>query len=622
MSHPVNLLQLRSGSKFFGNRSLFEDANFSVNENEHIGVIGPNGAGKTTLFRILSEELELDSGEFIRSGQLRMGYLQQHEVWKDNQSVEDYLEDGASMPLWEMKKLATGLGLSDLHLSGTIQALSGGYRMRVKLLKLLGMKPNLMLLDEPTNYLDLETTIVLEDFLQDFEGSFLLISHDREFLRKTTDHILEIEAGDFTKYNGNIDDYFEQKQMLREQLEKQAMSVAAKKAKVLEFAAKFGAKASKAKQAQSRLKQASKMETIELKPLSVGSKIYIPEPQSIGRLAMEIKDADFGYGEKVILQKINLQLERGDHLGIVGYNGAGKSTLLKSLAKELPPLFGKVEWGYEVSVGYYAQHVAEALDPSDDVIGAMSESAHPSVKDQEVLNMAGSLLFSGNDARKKISVLSGGEKARVAFGKILLQKSPVLLLDEPTNHLDFYTVEALTQALHSFRGTVIVVSHDRGFVKRVANKILEVNHGQVLVYPGSYDEYVWRVQQAQRKGEERAEPRELRLRVKNQDVPEEKPVQEPVVARPRPSGNAKTLEVERRQKEKELKAIELKMSTLEKMLGEQTKKFESVQGQEAQKLSIEVSAIQNKVSEIEVEYMQKMEEVERLKADIKELKGQ
>lgn len=622
MSHPVNLLQLRSGSKFFGNRSLFEDANFSVNENEHIGVIGPNGAGKTTLFRILSEELELDSGEFIRSGQLRMGYLQQHEVWKENQSVEEYLEDGALMPLWEMKKLAIGLGLSDFHLSGTIQALSGGYRMRVKLLKLLGMKPNLMLLDEPTNYLDLETTIVLEDFLQDFQGSFLLISHDREFLRKTTDHILEIEAGDFTKYNGNIDDYFEQKQLLREQLEKQAMSVAAKKAKVLEFAAKFGAKASKARQAQSRLKQASKMETIELKPLSVGSKIYIPEPQTIGRLAMEVKDADFGYGEKVILQKINLQLERGDHLGIVGYNGAGKSTLLKSLAKELPPLFGKVEWGYEVSVGYYAQHVAEALDPSDDVISAMSESAHPSVKDQEVLNMAGSLLFSGNDAKKKISVLSGGEKARVAFGKILLQKSPVLLLDEPTNHLDFYTVEALTQALHHFRGTVIVVSHDRGFVKRVANKILEVNHGQVLVYPGSYDEYVWRVQQAQRKGEERAEPRELKLRVKNQDVPEEGPAQEPVVARPRPSGNVKTLEVERRKKEKELKAIELKMSTLEKMLTEQTKKFESVQGQEAQKLSIEVSAIQNKVSEIEVEYMQKMEEVESLKADIKELKGQ
>jgi ATP-binding cassette subfamily F protein 3 len=491
-----NLLQLQNAAKSFGSRSLFEDATFAVNENEHIGVIGPNGAGKTTLFRMLTGELELDEGKIVRSQSLRLGYLQQHDQWKEGESVEDYLQRGCSKPIWELKQLAQGLGLKESQFALPIQSLSGGYRMRVKLLHLLGEEPNLMLLDEPTNYLDLETMLVLESFLQSFEGAFLLISHDREFLRRTTDHILEVEAGDFVKYNGNIDDYFEQKELLREQLEKQALSQQAQKKKVLDFAARFGAKASKARQVQSRLKQMNKMESIEVKALPVGAKINIPPPPKTGRLALELKNASLGYPQKTVLRNVDLKVESGDRIGVVGFNGAGKSTFLKSIGKLIPTLSGEVEWGYQVGVSVFSQHVAEALNLEHDVYDALESVSHQSIRPQEILNLAGSLLFSGDDVKKKISVLSGGERSRVALGQILLQKSPVLLLDEPTNHLDFYTVEALTQALQSFSGTLIVVSHDRGFIRRVSNKILEVKAGHLRLYPGDYDQYVWSLQQS------------------------------------------------------------------------------------------------------------------------------
>jgi ATP-binding cassette subfamily F protein 3 len=235
-----NLIQLQKGSKGFGSKTLFDAASFAVNEHEHVGVIGPNGAGKTTLFKILTEEESLDSGTLVRSRRLRLGYLSQHDQWTAGETVESFVERGATMPIWEMKALGAGLGLSETHYASAVDSLSGGYRMRAKLLRLIGSQPNLMLLDEPTNYLDLETLLVLEKFLQGFDGAFLLISHDREFLRRTTDHTLEVEAGDVVKYNGNIDDYFEQKEMLRSQLEARAQSLEEKRKEILDFVARFG----------------------------------------------------------------------------------------------------------------------------------------------------------------------------------------------------------------------------------------------------------------------------------------------------------------------------------------------------------------------------------------------
>ena len=490
-----NLLQLHDGMKSFGTKVLFEKAAFSVNEGEHLGVIGPNGAGKSTLFRILTGEDKLDSGNLTKSRGLRLGYLSQHDHWIPGETGNQFLERNTKIPIWDLKSKGRPLQINEEILAKPILSLSGGYRMRIKLLGLLGEDPNLMLLDEPTNYLDLETTLVLERFLQGYEGSFLLISHDREFLRRTTDHTLEIEMGEITKYNGNLDDYFQQKELMRSQLQAAAASQAEKRKTVLDFVARFGASATKARQAQSRLKSLERMENIEIKPLPVQTTIRIPAPAKTGKMILALENASFGYADRKILEKVDLQVVRGDHIAVVGLNGAGKSTLLKGLAGTHAPLSGKVQLGMGVQIAFFAQHVVEALDPSDTVFSSLDKASHNEVRPQEILDLAGSLLFSGDDVKKPISVLSGGEKSRVALGRVLLKRAPCLILDEPTNHLDFQTVEALTLALRAYEGTVIVVSHDRGFVQRVGTKILEVSKGGVHLYPGTYNEYVWSMQQ-------------------------------------------------------------------------------------------------------------------------------
>lgn len=485
---------MTNGHKSFGIQKLFDSATFSINEGEHVGVIGPNGAGKTTLFKILINEEELDSGQIVRSQALRVGYLSQHDKWGVGETGNSYLQRVCVIPAWQAKAAGRDLQVTEEILDKPILSLSGGYRMRIKLIGLLGMSPNLMLLDEPTNYLDLETTLLLERFLQNYEGAFLLISHDREVLRRTTDHILEVEGGEVTKYSGHIDDYFEQKELMRLQLQALAESQEQKRKSILDFVTRFGAKATKARQAQSRLKALEKMEVIEFKPVPIKANIRIPEPHHVGKTILKLQNADFGYSEKVVLKNVNLEIRRGDHVAVVGLNGAGKSTLLRGIAGTLLPQSGLRELGFQVELALFNQHVAEVLNPQDTVLEALERAASTEVNQQDIRDMAGSLLFSSEHIQKKIAVLSGGEKSRVALGQMLLKKVPCLLLDEPTNHLDFQTVEALTEALRSYSGTLIVVSHDRGFIRRVGTKILEVNGGSVQLYPGTYDEYVWSLQ--------------------------------------------------------------------------------------------------------------------------------
>lgn len=501
-----NLLQIINGYKAYGAQRLFEEATFAINTGEHVGVIGPNGAGKSTLFKVLINEEDLDSGKVIRSQALRLGYLSQHDNWTADETGNSYLERVCRLPVWQAKAAGRDLQISDEIFSRPIMSLSGGYRMRIKLVGLLGMDPNLMLLDEPTNYLDLETTLLLERFLQNYEGAFLLISHDREVLRRTTDHILEVEGGDITKFSGNIDDYFEQKELLRSQLAAQAQNQALKRKTIMDFVSRFGAKATKAKQAQSKLKSLQKMEVIEFKDIPISAKINIPEPPHVGKSVLMLKDADFGYPEKKVLKSVSLEIKRGDHVAVVGLNGAGKSTLLKGLAGTLAPIRGTRELGYQVDLAIFNQHVVEILNPTHTIYESLEEVTLTTTTPQEIRNMAGSLLFSSDHIQKKIKVLSGGEKSRVALGRILLQKVPCLLLDEPTNHLDFQTVEALTQALNHYKGTLIVVSHDRGFIRRVGTKILEVSKGSVHLYPGTYDEYVWSLQKKLANSEIEDEP--------------------------------------------------------------------------------------------------------------------
>jgi ATP-binding cassette subfamily F protein 3 len=490
----MNLLQLQRGTKHFGTKVLFDGASFSINEGEHVGVIGPNGAGKTTLFKILVGQETLDSGEITKAQGLRIGYLEQEAEWTLDQTSEEYLAQNCLKPLWELKKLGLELGLAEEHFQIPLRRLSGGYRMRMKLLDLIGQEPNLMLLDEPTNFLDLESVLALETFLQDYKGSFLLISHDREFLRRTTESTLEVEAGDITKFPGHIDDYFEQKAQLREVLASQAANLEAKRKHIQDFIDRFRAKATKARQAQSRMKQLERMGRIEIADLPVRAKIKIPEPIHTGKESLALLNADLGYGANRVLRDVNLRLERGAHLGVVGHNGAGKSTLLKSLAGQLPLLKGEYKLGYQVTLSLFAQHTAEQLNLNDTVLDCLQKAAHVEITAQEILNVAGSLLFSGDDIHKRVRTLSGGEKSRVALGQVLLKKSPLLLMDEPTNHLDFETVEALTEALRDYAGTVVVVSHDRGFIGRIASQILEIHDGRVDLYPGTYDDYVWSLQ--------------------------------------------------------------------------------------------------------------------------------
>ncbi len=638
----MNLLQVQNASKSFASKTLFENASFSVNGGEHIGVIGPNGAGKTSLFKALVGELELDAGEIIRSRELRIGYLRQHDTWDDQQSVEEFLAADSRMPLWDLRKLGLGLGLSDERFSAPIHSLSGGYRMRVKLLHLLAQEPNLMMLDEPTNYLDLETLLVLERFLQDFQGAFLLISHDREFLRRTTDHILEIEAGDFVKFPGTIDDYFEEKALLREQIEKQALGQAARRKQILDFAARFGAKATKARQVQSRLKLLNKMESIELKPLPLAAKIRIPPPTPTGRIAFEIRDADMGYGDKTILSKVEWLAEKGDRIGVVGYNGVGKSTFLKSIAREIPLLHGEVKEGYQVTSAFYAQHVSERLKPNDTIFQALDSAAFPMTRPQEILDLAGSLLFSGDDVKKKISVLSGGEKARVALGQILLKRAPLLILDEPTNHLDFFTVEALTQALETYTGTLIFVSHDRGFVRRVATKILEVRSGRLNSYLGTYDDYVWMVQQKQMRGDTEPEASTVETRrppkdgeassgvsvgdsaasTKSQATMAVSPIKITRSALPPEiRERLKQLEADKRNHDKRIQDLDKKVKVLTQRMEEQSQKLTTLSGADASQIAREMAAAQKKIQELENEILTAMEEKETATAEVERLKS-
>ncbi|MCB0348585.1 MAG: ABC-F family ATP-binding cassette domain-containing protein, partial [Bdellovibrionales bacterium] len=390
-------------------------------------------------------------------------------------------------------------------------------------------------------------------------------------------------------------DYFEQKELIRSQLEATAKSQAEKRKAILDFVAKFGAKATKAKQAQSRLKSLDKMEVIELKGVPTSAVIKISETAHSGRNIIKIENASFGYQNKEVLRDVNVVVERGDHIAVVGLNGAGKSTLLKGIAGTLLPASGVRELGYEAKVAIFNQHVVEALDPKDSVFESLQAIAHPDVTRQEILNMAGALLFSGDAIDKKISVLSGGEKSRVALGRILLQRVSCLLLDEPTNHLDFQTVEALIQALKNFSGTFVTVSHDRGFISRIATKILEVSRGEVLAYPGTYDEYVWSLQK----------------RLATEDVVEETESQSVNLKKIKPGKNKKEIDKKLRMLNKKIEVCEVSVKKIEKENIDLNQKIMSGDG-----VSSELTAMMAKnyqeIERLETEWLTLIEERDAL----------
>ncbi len=485
------LLQLNDIHKSYGARVILDGATASFEENQKIGVIGRNGAGKSTLCKIITGHEEEDDGSVNKSSALRLSYLEQQDPYSLEETVMDFLTRHSGKEEWECGKVAGRFQLKSEILKAEIGALSGGYRTRVKLASMLLTDPNFLILDEPTNYLDLKTLILLEEFLWEYRGGFLIVSHDREFLKKTCEDTLEIENGGCTLYPGTVEEYL----IFKEERKKQTISynknVEAKQKQLQAFVDRFRAKASKSAQAKSKMKQIERMKTIEVgHPLS-NVRIKIPSVERKSGFALRCDNLGIGYPEKKVAGGISVEVDQGSHVAVLGDNGQGKTTFLRTIAGDLIVKEGSYSWGYNMKIGYYAQHVFSALHSDTDVYTYLSEAADSSVSRQEILNMAGSFLFKGDDVKKKFSVLSGGEWARACLAGLLLGKNHALLLDEPTNHLDFETVEVLGRALKSFAGTLFFISHDRTFVNLVATKIVEVKDGSVRLYPGKYEEYVY-----------------------------------------------------------------------------------------------------------------------------------
>ena len=488
------LLQVHQVSKHYGARVILEDATTSFSRHQKIGMIGRNGAGKSTLCRIITGEEEMDSGHITRNAELRLSYLEQHDSFTAEETVIEFLARKSGKEEWQCGEVAGRFQLKGDLLYSKITALAGGFRTRVKLTAMLLNDPNFLLLDEPTNYLDLSTLVLLENFLQDFKGGFLIVSHDREFLKRTCTSTLEVENGALAFYPGPIETYFEFKEEQLAQKIAYNKGVEAKKKQLQDFVDRFKAKASTATRAKSKMKQIDKLETIEIVHPMGSVNIRIPSVEKKGGVALFCDDLTIGYPGKEVAKGIQFDLDRGSHVAVLGDNGQGKTTFLRTIAADLQPMAGSFRWGSALKVAYYAQHVFSTLRAEDEVYHHLSRMAAPGVTQQDILDLAGSFLFKGNDVKKKVSVLSGGERARLCLAGLLLTKSQVLLLDEPTNHLDFETVEALAGALKNFEGTLFFISHDRTFVNLIATHILEVKNGQVRRYPGTYEDYVYHLE--------------------------------------------------------------------------------------------------------------------------------
>ncbi|PJC38430.1 hypothetical protein CO045_00290 [Candidatus Peregrinibacteria bacterium CG_4_9_14_0_2_um_filter_41_14] len=487
------LLQVTNLTKSYGAHTLFEDATLNITTNQKVGVIGRNGAGKSTLFRIITGEESADFGEIIIHKNARIGYLTQHNPFEVTETVMAFLTRSSNEEEWKCAKIAAQFQLTGDLLNQEIGALAGGYQMRVKLVDLLLKEPNLLLLDEPTNYLDLSTQLLFEAFLQSYKGGFLLISHDREFMKKTCTSTAEIEHGKITLFPKPLEEYFAYKEMQMGVTLKSNQKVEQKREHLQKFVDRFGSKASKAASAQSKLKQIERLNTIEVKHTPITSRIVIPDISQQRGIALKVNDLSIGYPEKVIATKIDLEIERGEHIAIVGDNGQGKTTLLKTIAGELKAITGTYKWGHEIKIGYYAQHVPALLPSETTVIAYLEQCAPINATHQDILAMAGNFLFKDEATKDKIAVLSGGERARLCLAGLLLQKNHILILDEPTNHLDFETTEALASALHNANCTVIFVSHNRTFVELLANGIVQVKVGTVSRYYHNYEEYVYHI---------------------------------------------------------------------------------------------------------------------------------
>lgn len=487
------LMQIKNATKSYGDQVLLDNAEATLSEDVKVGFVGRNGAGKSTLLRILRGEEELDTGEVTRHPKLRLGYLQQHDPFLPGETAHDFLIRDSGQPEWKCGEVAGQFELKGAYLDGPIAKLSGGWQTRVKLAALLLHEPNLLLLDEPTNFLDLRTQILLEHFLRNYREGCLIVSHDRAFLGATCTHTLDLSRGKLTMFPGKIDAFLEYQREQREILERSNASVLAKRKHLEVFIAKNKARASTATQARSKSKQLERLEVSEIASDDPTARIRAPQVEPRQGPALRAVNLSIGYPERTIASGIEVEIEHGSRAAIVGDNGQGKTTFLRTVVDSLKPIEGEVRWGYGCQIGVYAQHVYTSLPENYTVLEYLESSAAKGTRAQEILNVAGALLFRDDHVQKKIAVLSGGERARLCLAGLLLSQYNILVLDEPGNHLDVDTVEALAESLLEYKGTVIFTSHDRHFMKRVATNVIEVRDGRVNHYAGNYDAYLYYV---------------------------------------------------------------------------------------------------------------------------------
>jgi ATP-binding cassette, subfamily F, member 3 len=533
------MIQLSGAGKRYGHKLLFEDADWLITPESRIGLVGANGTGKSTVMKILGGSESLDYGTISRAKGISTGYLPQDglamtgrtifaeclSVFDDLHAMEKEMEaltrsmseldhqgteysnvadryqklehefvarDGYVLEA-QVGQVLTGLGFHRNDWTRHTEEFSGGWQMRIALAKLLLQKPNLLLLDEPTNHLDLEARNWLEEYLTTYPNAYVIISHDRYFLDITVKRIVEIWNKHMHFYAGNYDQYLAGKAARKEQLESAYKTQRDRIEQLEVFINRFRYTATKAKQVQSRIKELEKIERIEIPEEEKTVHFSFPQPKPSGRIVAEFANVAKSYGDHKVFGNVNFMIERGERIALVGVNGAGKSTLIKLLAQQERLTTGEYKLGHEVHLDYFAQDQYKELDPEARILDDLAELSGVSTQ-TELRSLLGCFLFSGDDVFKRIGVLSGGERNRYALLKMLLHPANFLLLDEPTNHLDLRAKDVLLEALMKFTGTVVFVSHDRYFIDNLATRVFEIGEGKVEIYPGNYEDYLWRKQ--------------------------------------------------------------------------------------------------------------------------------